>query len=138
MTELFSKYRVVVVMATLVTISFCFSGWAADKEAIEKQIKKQVDEVVAAIDGGKKVEDFKILATKEPYHIFVMEQGGKILLHPSLEGDDMKSQYRASYDAVIKGTDEGLWVEYEYFGKMKRTYVKKTRGGLIVGSGYSD
>jgi hypothetical protein len=125
-------------MVILLTIAFCFNGWAADKEAIEKQIKKQVDEVVAGIDSGKKVEDYKILATKEPYHIFVMEQGGKILLHPSLEGDDMKNQYRASYDAVIKATVEGLWVEYEYFGKVKRSYVKRTKGGLIVGSGYSD
>ncbi len=129
----------------LCTILFLMVGimltgvtWAADKEAIEKQVKNQVDEVVAAIDSGKKVQDLKILATKEPYHIFIMEQGGKILLHPSLEGDDMKNQYGATYDAVIKATAEGLWVEYDYFGKMKRTYVKKTKGGLIVGSGYSD
>lgn len=128
----------------LCAISFLMVGmmltgviWAADKEAIEKQIKNQVDEVVAAIDSGKKAEDFKILAKKEPYSVFIVDQNGKLLVHPTLEGSSLQT-WKATYDAVIQATAGGLWVEYEYYGKPRRSYVRKTKDGLIVGSGYSD
>ena len=110
---------------------------AADKEEIEKQIKNQVDEVVAAIDGGKKAEDFKKLATKEPYYVFIMEPGGKLLVHPHYASVNLESD-KDLYDAVVKGTTEGLWVKYVFEGKMKHCYVKKTKGGLFVASGYFD
>jgi hypothetical protein len=42
------------------------------------------------------------------------------------------------YDAIIKGTTEGLWVEYILGVQMRHSYVKKTKGGLFVVMGYSD
>ena len=112
---------------------------AADKEAkeaIEKQIKSQVDEVVTALDGGKKAEDFKRLATEPKYFVFIMDQSGKFLVHPDLES---LSPSDKGYSQIMKATPEGRWVEYvDHFHKNKRSYVKKTKEGLIVGSGYTD
>jgi hypothetical protein len=107
---------------------------AADKEAIEKQIKTQVDEVVTAIDGGKKAEDFKKLATEPKYYVFIMDQSGKLLVHPFMESI---SQSDGAYFQIMKATAEGIWVEFVGPGHVwKRCYVKKTKGGLIVASGY--
>jgi hypothetical protein len=118
-------------------LTACMS--AADKEAkeaIEKQIKKQVDEVVTAIDGGKKAEDFKKLATEPQYYVFIMDQSGKLLVHPYLES---LSPSDKAYSQIMKATPEGRWVEYvDHFHKDKRSYVKKTKDGLIVVSGYTD
>jgi hypothetical protein len=113
--------------------------WASDKQEIEKQIKNQVDEVITAIDGGKKEEDFKILAKKEPYYVFIMEQTGKFLIHPNSASFNLKTKSdQEVYDALVKGTTEGLWVEYPLYAKKKRVYVKKAKGGLFVASGYND
>jgi hypothetical protein len=114
--------------------------WSGDKEAmekramkkqvIEKQIMKQVDEVVAAIDSGKKAEDFKKLATELKYYVYILEESGHFLVHPDLKfssGLALKGQRTA--------TTEGIWIEYDHYG-LKRSYVKKTKGGLIVGSAY--
>ncbi|MGA7874489.1 MAG: cache domain-containing protein [Desulfoferrobacter sp.] len=105
---------------------------AADKAAIQKQ----VDEIVAAIDGGKTAADFKDAAKSEPHYVFIMQEDGILLVHPSLEGQNLKEKAEVAYNAVVKATPEGSWVEYEWKGKMKHTYVKKTNTGLIVGSGY--
>jgi hypothetical protein len=104
---------------------------AVEKQAIEKQIKNQVDEVVAAIDSGKKAEDFEYLSKKEPHFLFIMRRDGSVLFHPhysSVTGVHLKT--------IAQGTTEGLWVEYDLHGQTKRSYVKKTKGGLFVVSGY--
>jgi hypothetical protein len=102
---------------------------AMKKQAIEKQIINQVDEVVAALDSGKKAEDFKKLATERKYYIFIMEKSGHLLVHPDLQ----VAGY--AYKDMIKATADGLWVEYNHWG-WKRNYIKKTKDGLFVGSGY--
>jgi hypothetical protein len=95
--------------------------------------KKLVDEVVVAINNGRKAEDFKDLAKKEPYYVFIMEPDGRFLVHPvKTRVDDWRI-----FDALSKATTEGLWVSYDYLGR-RHTYVRKTKGGLIVGSGHSD
>lgn len=110
-------------------------AWAApDKAAIQKQ----VDEIVAAIDGGKTADDFKDAAKREPYYVFIMQENGTLLVHPTLEKQSLKEKAEVVYNAVVKATPAGSWVDYEWQGKMKHTYAKKTKGGLIVGSGYSD
>lgn len=38
--------------------------------------------------------------------------------------------------ALVKATPGGSWVDYEWQGKKKYTYAKKTKSGLIVASGY--
>jgi len=107
--------------------------YAADKDAI----KKQVDEIVVAIDGGKKADDFADAAKKDPY-VFILGANDILLVHPSLVGQNLKEKAEPIYVAVIKGTPDGTWVEYEWQGKLKHTYVRKTKSNMIVGSGYSD
>lgn len=107
-------------------------GFAADKEVIQGQ----VDEIVQAMNGGKMANDFKDAANKEPYYVYIMEQDGKLLVHPSLEGQNLKETAMPAYEAVSQATEEGKWVKYEWQGAEKNAYVRKTEEGAIVGSGY--
>lgn len=109
------------------------SALCADRDAI----KKQVDDIVVAMNGGKAAADFAGAAKNDPY-VFIMETGGKLLVHPSLVNENLKEKAEPVFNEVAKGTPEGLWVDYTWKEKMKHTYVRKTAGGLIVGSGYSE
>ncbi len=122
--------RLTLVLSFLAILFVVAGAWAADKAAITKT----VDEVVAGIDGGKAAIDYKADAY-DPY-VFVMEEGGMLLVHPSLAGSNLKEKAPPAYDAVSQATAEGTWVKYEWKGKEKNTYVKKTKSNLIVGSGY--
>lgn len=124
--------RVSVVLAFLMVFVLSVAVFAADKAAISKN----VDDIVVAIDGGKAATDFKA-GDYDPY-IFVMEEAGKLLVHPSLTGESLKEKAAPVYDALTKATPEGVWVDYEWQGKKKHTYAKKTKSGLTVGSGYSE
>ena len=90
-----------------------------------------------AIDGGKKADDFADAAKKDPY-VFILGPNDILLVHPSLAGQNLKEKAEPIYVAVIKATADGTWVEYEWQGKLKHTYVRKTKSNMIVGSGYSD
>ena len=127
-----------VVLTCLVLLIGLFLTTGAMAEVDKAAIQKQVDEIVTAIDGGKTAADFKDAAKREPYYVFIMQEDGKLLVHPSLEGKSLKEEAEVVYNAVVKATSGGSWVQYEWKGKMKHTYVKKTKSGLIVGSGYSD
>jgi len=121
------------VVLSLLVVCFLATGViAADKAAISKN----VDEIAAALDSGKTAADFKADAYT-PY-AFIMEQDGKMIVHPSLAGQSLKEKAAPVYDAVKKAVPEGVWVDYEWQGAKKHSYVKKTKAGLIVGSGYSD
>ena len=113
-------------------IGIMFTGVILAHEIEEN--KKLVNEVVDAINKGKKAEDFKDLARKEPYYVFIMEQDGKFLVHPIYTR--LEEWDKPIFDAVSKATAEGLWVSYDYQGK-RHTYVRKTKSGLIVGSGHT-
>lgn len=127
--------KVAVLSLTLI-IGLCLStgAFAADKEAIQKQ----VDDIVVAIDGGKTAQDFASAAQNKPYYVFIMEEGGMLLVHPALAGQSLKEKAEPVYNECAKATDDGVWVSYEWKGEQKHTYVRKTKGGLIVGSGYSE
>jgi hypothetical protein len=105
---------------------------ADDKGAI----KAQVDEIVMAIDGGKMASDFADAANKKPYYVYIMETNGNLLVHPSLVGENLKEKAAPAFDAVVQATPGGTWVMYEWKGKEKNAYVRKTASGVIVGSGY--
>jgi len=130
--------RVAFACVTLVMGLFFVTAVFALDQAAKDGIKNQVDEIAVAIDGGKKADDFKSAAKKEPYYAFIMEEDGNLLVHPSLEGQSLKTKAEPVFNAVAKATPSGLWVDYEWQGKMKHTYVRKTKSNLIVGSGYSD
>jgi hypothetical protein len=122
----------IVLLSLAVVFMFATGSFAADKDAI----KKNVDGIVAGIDGGKDAKSFNANDT-DPY-AFIMEKDGMLVVHPSLAGSSLKEKAPPVYDALIKSTPDGTWVDYEWKGAMKHSYVKTTQSGLIVGSGYSD
>ena len=122
------------IISLVLILGFCLvaGAFAADKDAI----KKQVDEIVVSIDSGKKAQDFKDAAQNKPNYVFIMEEGGQMLVHPSLVGQSLKDKAEPVYNECSKATADGTWVKYEWKGKEKNTYVRKTKDGLTVGSGY--
>ena len=121
-----------ILLVVVVGLSLTGVVSAADKDAI----KAQVDEIAIAIEGGKPASDFADAAKREPHYVFIMEESGKVLVHPSLVGKSLKEAAAPAYDAVVQATLDGNWVTYQWDGKEKNAYVRKTKTGVIVGSGY--
>ena len=126
------KRATIVSLALILGVCLVAGVFAADKDAI----KKQVDEIVVSIDSGKKAQDFTGAAQNKPHYVFIMEEGGQMLVHPSLVGQSLKEKAEPVYNECSKATADGTWVKYAWNGKDKNTYVRKTKDGLIVGSGY--
>jgi tripartite-type tricarboxylate transporter receptor subunit TctC len=109
---------------------------SASMAADEAAIAANVNGVVEAINGGKAPAEFKA-DDFDPY-IYIMEEDGMLLVHPSLQGQSLgEEKYKPVYEAIIQATPEGVWVDYEWGGGPKKAYVRTTAGGLIVGSGYA-
>ena len=125
------KYALMVVVLVM-GLSLAVGVFAQDKDAI----KKQVDDIVMAIDGGKTADDFKDAANNKPNYVYILEESGMLLVHPTLVGQSLKEKAMPAYEAVIQATPDGTWVQYEWQGKEKNAYVRSTKDGLIVGSGY--
>ena len=126
------KRATIISLALILGLCLATGALAADKDAI----KKQVDDIVVAIDGGKMAKDFASAAQNKPYYVFIMEENGMLLVHPSLVGQSLKEKAEPVYVECAKATPEGVWVGYIWKEKQKHTYVRKTKSGLIVGSGY--
>lgn len=103
-------------------------------EVDEAAISKNVDTIVMAIESGTSAKDFAPNAY-DPY-AFIMEESGKMLVHPTLTGESLAEKAPPVYQALAVATPEGVWVEYEWQGKTKHTYARRTKDNLIVGSGY--
>jgi len=114
-------------------VSMMLTGVILAHEIEENKIL--VDEVVVAINNGKKAEDFKDLAKKEPYYVLIMDQNGRFLVHPTYT--KLQAWDKVILDAHLKATTEGLWVSFPWRGN-RHAYVRKTKSGLIVGSGHWD
>ena len=125
------KYALMMVVLVM-GLSLAAGVFAQDKDAI----KKQVDDIVMAIDGGKTAADFKDAAKNKPNYVYILEKDGMLLVHPTLEGKSLKEAAMPAYEAVSKATMDGTWVKYEWDGKEKNAYVRGTKNGEIVGSGY--
>lgn len=122
--------KLMVICFVMVFGLFMASGaLAGDRNAI----KAHVDSVVENINEGKAPTDYKA-EDFEPY-IFIMEEDGTLLVHPTLQSL-AEEKYAPVYNALTQATEEGVWVQYEWGGSMKNSYVRKTEDGLIVGSGY--
>ena len=102
---------------------------AADKTTI----KRNVDEIVSAINNGKAATSYAANAYT-PY-AFIMDENGKLLLHPDLKGEYLLEKAAPIYEALQQATPEGKWVTYFWKGTEKHTYVRKTNSNLTVGSG---
>jgi len=129
--EYMKKYALMMVVLVM-GLALAGGVFAADKDAI----KKQVDDIVMAIDGGKTAMDFKDAANLKPNYVYIMEKGGMLLVHPSLAGKSLKEAAMPAYEAVSKATPAGTWVKYMWKDAEKNAYVRSTKSGLIVGSGY--
>lgn len=125
------KYALMMVVMVM-GLALAAGVFAADKAAIEKQ----VNDIVMAIDSGKMASDFESAAQNKPYYVYIMEKDGKLLVHPTLEGKNLKEAAMPVYEAVSKATKDGTWVKYEWNGAEKNAYVRETDNGEIVGSGY--
>ena len=108
------------------------ASFAADESAI----KANVDGVAEGINGGKDPAGYTA-GDYDPY-VFVMEADGGLIVHPSLQGKSLNTdKFSPVYNALVKATPGGNWVEYEWQGAQKKSYVRETASGLIVGSGYT-
>ena len=126
------KKALIICLAMVIGICL-FTGTRA---AYEGAIKGNVNGIVAGIDGGKAPTDYKP-SDYDPY-VFIMEKGGTMVVHPTKQGQNLNSdEFKSVYDALVQSTPEGVWVKYEWAGAGKKTYVRTTAGGLIVGSGYT-
>jgi hypothetical protein len=122
--------RLALVLSLLAVLFVVAGAWALDKTAISNN----VDTIVAGIESGQKITAFKVDAYN-PY-AFIMEENGNMLVHPTLVGKSLKEVAPPVYEALMHASAEGAWVQYEWKGKEKNTYAKKTKSNLIVGSGY--
>ena len=85
--------RFAVVLSLVALFSFVSGAWAVD----EALISKNVDTIVVAIEGGDDIMAMTADAY-EPY-MFIMEEGGKMLVHPSLAGESLKEKAPPVYTA---------------------------------------
>jgi hypothetical protein len=97
-------------------------------------IEKNVQELAAAIATGKDATGFA--ADSYTPYVFVMEAAGKLLVHPTLAGENLQDKALAIYQALCKATPEGVWVTYTWRGKEKNTFAKRLNNNLIIASGY--
>ncbi|MBF0303309.1 MAG: hypothetical protein HQK73_09730 [Desulfamplus sp.] len=122
----------VALISLVLLLGLCvpFSAIAADKEAIEKGVS-------AVVSSGKLDDETCKANAPESLYIFVMEEGGKLLVHPKKDAIQNLNapKYQVIYDEVKKASPEGVWVKYNWDGKEKNTFVKKV-GDKIVGCGY--
>lgn len=126
------KKFMLVCFVTVFGLFMASASLAADEAAIAAN----VNGIVEAINGGKAPTEFKA-GDYDPY-IYIMEESGMLLVHPTLQGQSLgEEKFKPVYEAIIQATSEGVWVDYEWQGGLKKAYVRKTQGGLIVGSGYS-
>lgn len=122
--------RIAAILSMLSLFFVVTGALAVDKGAISTT----VETIVAELDAGKLSTSFKS-DSYAPY-VFILEDGGKLLVHPSLEGESLKVKAPPVYDALTKADAKGGWIQYEWKGKIKNTYAKRSQDNLIVGSGY--
>ena len=114
----------------MLALFFVANVLAEDKISAEKN----VSEMIALLESGRDASSVAPDAFT-PY-VFVMDHDGRLLVHPTLAGEDLKEKARPIYEILLRATPEGLWVEYTWKGKEKQTFVKRYRDRLIVASGY--
>ena len=96
-------------------------------------VKKKVDAIVVAIDGGKKPEDFAAAANEDPICVRNGSQRQTAgASHPGRTKPQRKSGSSLSMK-LPRGLRHGAYVKYEWGGAKKCTYSRKTKSGLIVG-----
>ena len=116
----------------LLMLALFFVANALAEDTISAE--KNVSEMIALLDSGR--EATSIAPDAFTPYVFVMDQDGRLMVHPTLSGEDLKEKARPIYDILQQATPEGMWVEYSWKGKDKRTFIKRYQGRFIVASGY--
>lgn len=125
--------RVALLFLTLcIGLSMASSAIAANK----KEIQKNVDGIVKAINQG--IEPGNINANDYSPYVFIMKKDGTLLVHPEFACENLKDIAEPVYKALTNLSKEGVWVDYVWKKKKKHSYVRTTKNGLIVGSGYTE
>lgn len=122
--------RIALTLSLISMLIVVSSALAIDKVAISQN----VEAIVAEIDAGKDSTSFQSDAFS-PY-VFILEDNGKLLVHPSLAGESLKDKAPPVYQALAAADGKGVWIQYEWKGKVKNTFAKRSKSNLIVGSGY--
>jgi hypothetical protein len=126
------KRSMIIMFVLVFGVCLAAGAMAADEAAIQGN----VDGIVEGINGGKAASEYNA-GDYDPY-VFIMEKEGMLVVHPKLQGQSLNTdKFKPVYDAVAQSVPEGVWVEYEWGGAMKKSYVRTTDSGLIVGSGYT-
>ena len=127
MKKLFFGFVTLFLVSCMVSLTL-----AADKQ----EIKNNVDSIVEALNHGDSPE--KINPNDYSPYVFIMQQDGKLLVHPELAGKSLKEVAEPVYDALSNSNHDGIWVDYVWKEQQKHSYVRTTQNGLIVGSGYTE
>ncbi len=120
------------------TVGFYDSMRARDLDkatsASKTSIENYVTAIVAGINSGKSATDFK----SKDFSLFctIMDEEGELIVHPVFSGMNVKRSAPYIYNEVIKGTVDGIWVDFPVRGRLKISFVKKTKSNLFVSSGY--
>ena len=122
--------RFAVLLSLFAVFFLTTSSFAIDESTISKNVDKLVTELNAGVDMTSLHMD------KLTPYAFVMQPDGKMLIHPTLAGKSLKTEAPVVYAELLKASPEGVWVTYQWQGKVKHTYAKRTGNNLIVGSGY--
>ncbi len=123
------KYLAMLLSLLVLMLTMVPMGHAAD----EARIRKNVDDMVEAINNGKSPEEYAA-DSFEPY-VFIMTADGLLLVHPYLQGEYLPEKAGPIYQALQQADTKGLWVDYLWKGTTKHTYVRRTANNLTIGSG---
>jgi hypothetical protein len=118
------------ILLLMAAFFFVANVMAEDRIAIEKN----VNELIAAIEDGR--DPSSVASDAFTPYVFVMDLGGRLLVHPTLAGEDLKERAKPIYEALLQATPDGLWVKYTWLGKEKFTFAKRCCEDLIIASGY--
>ncbi|MFT5700970.1 MAG: hypothetical protein ACI8ZB_003856 [Desulforhopalus sp.] len=122
--------RIAAILSMLSLLFIVTGALAIDKVAISTN----VENIVAELDAGK--DSTSITSESYSPYVFILEENGKLLVHPSLQGESLKEKAPPVYDALAAADPKGTWIQYEWKGKIKNTFAKRSKNNLIVGSGY--
>ena len=127
------KRIIIVTLVLIFGLCLATNALAGSKEAA----KKNVEDVVAAIDGGKDAKS--INANDYDPYVFILEEDGMLVVHPSLAGKSLAEVAPPVYESIAAAVKEGKeTADYMWKGAMKHSFVMKTKNNLIVGSGYTE
>ena len=115
------KYLLIMLVVMVGLLTGFVSAADVDKDAI----KAKVDEIAVAIEGGKPASDFADAAKLEPHYVYIMEESGNLLVHPSLVGKNLKDvpELKSIFKKHFTSREKGVVEVAESGAKDARYFV---------------